>query len=261
MNYLKYSYFNFRTKGYAVSLIALLFVLTLLLNSCTKEPFCNCFKSAGSEVTEKRNLTEFTYLLVQKNVEVLLVQDSANYAKVTCGNHLVDGIVTEVKDGKLYITNSNRCNWGRSYKNQFVVEVHCKNLINIEYAAAGDLKMLNQFKLDSLYFESTDGSGSVLLNLDARCLYAVLNTAVADLAVTGTIKVNYFFANAQGFFDASELNADYVYMRSNTANYCKVNSKNQLDAEIEATGNIYYTGVPQILNLKQVGSGKLIKSQ
>lgn len=236
-------------------------VLITLINSCKKDSLCNCLRSAGDTVTEKRNLTSFTSLLVERNVAVDLIQDSICYAKITCGKHLMDGIVTEVKDGKLDVSNINRCNWSRSYKNEFVVEVHCKELINIEYAAAGNLTMLNQFNLDSLYIESTDGSGSVLLNINARVLYAVLNTAVADITINGNSKVNYFFANAQGFFDAGKLNADYVYMRSNTANYCKVNIKNQLDAEIEATGNIYYTGNPLILNLKQTGSGKLIKSQ
>jgi hypothetical protein len=238
----------------------LLIVCMLIFNSCKKDSFCNCLKSTGGTVTEVRYLTEFNKLEIKKNVKVFIVQDSVSIAKVTCGKHLMDGVSTEVIDGKLTITNKNRCNWSRSFQNEFIVELHCPNLVDIRYSTSGDLVMLNRFKVDSLFIESGLGSGSIVLDLDVRALYAVLNTSVADLTIKGKVDLSYLFANAQGFIDAREVENSYTYMRTNATNDCKVKVNDHLDAEIEAEGNIYYYGSPGTVNLKKTGTGNLIKA-
>ncbi|MEO8150636.1 MAG: DUF2807 domain-containing protein [Bacteroidia bacterium] len=230
-------------------------------SSCKKDSFCNCLKSTGSTATEKRDLATFNKIEIDKNIDVFLVQDSVSYAKVTCGKNLLDGVSTEVSEGRLTITNKNKCNWSRSFKNEFVVEVHCAELMEIIFSTSGDLTMLNQFKVDSLYMQSDIGSGSILMNLDSRIFYGVLNTGVADLTVKGKVGGNYLLANGQGFIDTSELENGYAYLRSNATNDCKVRVTGQLDVEIEAIGNIYYYGDPHVVNLiKHSGTGKLIKA-
>ena len=239
-------------------IVATLICITFI-SSCTKDPLCNCLKSTGSTVTETRSLAFFNQLEVGKNVELLIVQDSVYFAKVTCGKNLMDGIEITIVNNKLNITNNNRCNWTRSYANDFVVELHCPDLVDIRYSSSGNLTMLNHFKTDSLYLESGLGTGSVILDLDVRVLYAVLNTSVADLTIKGKVEVSYLFANAQGFIEAREVQNYYTYMRSNSTNDCRIKCSGHLDAEIEGQGDIYYYGNPPDVYLKKTGTGSLIK--
>ena len=160
----------------------------------------------------------------------------------------------------LTITNVNKTNWVRSYKNKFIAEVHCKQLLDVRYESSGNLTMQQPFLVDSFFIQSGDGTGSIVLDLQARVLFGVLNTSVADLTVKGKIAIQYLFANAQGFIDARDVENSYTYIRSNSTNDCKVRVKDVLDAEIEYQGNIYYYGNPTTVHLKRTGTGNLIKA-
>lgn len=237
---------------------AFLLLFILAFSNCKKES--NVFKSTGSITTETRSLPPFTKLTVYKNITTLIVQDTVDYVKITCGKNLLDGIIAEVEGEHLTITNVNKTNWVRSYKNQFIAEVHCKQLFDVRYESSGNLTVQQPFLVDSFFIQSGDGTGSIILDLQARVLFAVLNTSVADITVKGKINIQYLFNNAQGFIDARAVENSYTYMRSNSTNDCKVRVKDVLDAEIEYQGNIYYYGNPTTVNLKQTGTGKLIKA-
>jgi hypothetical protein len=237
---------------------SLLLLFILALNSCKKES--NVFKSTGPIASEIRSLNSFNRLTVLKNITTYIVQDTVNFVKITCGENLLDGISTNVEGEHLTITNLNKTNWVRSYKNKFIAEVHCKQLVDVRYESSGNLTIQDPLVVDSFFVQSGDGTGSMLLNLNARVLFAVLNTSVADLTVKGKIQINYLFNNAQGFMDTREVENSYTYMRSNSTNDCKVRVKDVLDAEIEYQGNIYYYGNPTKVNLKKTGTGNLIKA-
>ena len=247
-------------KGPGVRLTpAYLFLLFLLtFNSCKKES--NVFKSSGPVTSETRSLNSFDKLTVLKNITAYIIQDTANFVKITCGKNLLDGISTNVEGGHLTVTNLNKTNWVRSFKNKFIVEVHCRQLVDVRYESSGNLTVAEPLSADSFFIQSGDGTGSMFLNLNARVLYAVLNTSVADLTVKGKIQINYLFNNAQGFIDTRQVENSYTYMRSNSTNDCKVRVKDFLDAEIEYHGNIYYYGDPTTVNLKKTGTGNLIKA-
>lgn len=235
-----------------------LFII-LAFSNCKKES--NVFKSTGPTATETRNLNPFKKLTVLKNITTYIVQDTANFVKISCGKNLLDGISTTVEGEHLTITNLNKTNWVRSYKNKFIAEVHCKQLVDVRYESSGNLTIQEPLLADSFFVQSGDGTGSMSINLNARVLFAVLNTSVADLTVKGKIQINYLFNNAQGFIDTREVENSYTYMRSNSTNDCKVRVKDLLDAEIEYQGNIYYYGNPTTVNLKKTGTGNLIKAE
>ncbi|MBL7925858.1 MAG: DUF2807 domain-containing protein [Bacteroidia bacterium] len=236
----------------------ILSLMLLCFYSC-KDETCNCLKSTGSIGNTKVILDDFTKLTVDKNITTTIVTDTVCYAKVTAGKNLLDGIVFTQTQKSLSITNNNKCNWLRSYKNAFQVELHVKNLQEIQYASSGNLTLAAGFATDSLFIFSGTGAGSIIANVNVRVLNIVLNTGVADVTVAGNSTVNYFYSNGQGFIDTRNMKNHYTYIRSSGTNDCYVKTQNHLDAEIEAIGNIYYYGNPQTVNLKRNGTGNLIK--
>src|SRR5689334_18323193 len=97
-------------------------ILLLSLTTCQKEHLFDCFKSAGKSVTENRAATPFTNINLTNNVDLIINPDTTFYIKVTAGDNLIDGIITELQGTTLYIRNENRCNWMRSFKNTYTVE-------------------------------------------------------------------------------------------------------------------------------------------
>src|SRR5204862_3278522 len=89
----------------------LMSALALLNYSCKKENLFDCFKSTGDVMTERRSISAFTDVEINNNVNVIFVQDSLTYVEANAGENLLPLIVTEIRNGKLYIENHNTCNW------------------------------------------------------------------------------------------------------------------------------------------------------
>ena len=92
--------------------------LAFTLTTCKKEHMLDCFKSAGSTITENRTATPFINIELKDNVDLIINPNSTPYIKVTAGENLIDGIITELSGNTLYVRNENKCSWMRSFKNR-----------------------------------------------------------------------------------------------------------------------------------------------
>src|SRR6185436_10689371 len=129
-----------------------LFIILFLFmfSSCKKENMCDCFKSTGSTFTEKRVLGDFDQLEVNDNIDVVLVEDTLNYAEVEAGKNLIDLIDTKIDNNQLNIANRNTCNWVRSYKKEITVTVHFKQLKQIVHYGSKEIVSSNIIHADVL---------------------------------------------------------------------------------------------------------------
>ncbi len=84
-------------------LIALVFIV-LALNSCDHQQNI-AMSGNGIPQTETRQITNFTNLEVSGAFKVNIVSHKTESLKVTADSNLLNEIVTEVKDGTLYIHN------------------------------------------------------------------------------------------------------------------------------------------------------------
>jgi hypothetical protein len=238
-----------------------IFYLMFFIAYGCNDDSCNCLKSTGSTTTQTISIADFNTLYVTDNITTTIISDTVCFAKVTAGKNLIDGIAFNQTSNKLTISNNNKCNWLRSYKNMFKVELHVKALQEIQYASSGNLTLASGFVADSIFIFSGTGAGSIIGNVNARVINAVLNTGVADLTLSGNSVVNYFYCNGQGFIDTRNMNNYYTYIRSSATNDCYISVNSHLDAEIEAIGNIFYYGNPQTVNVKRTGTGNLIHAK
>lgn len=244
-----------RIKQITISVISL---LLFACSGCEKDSFCNCLKGTGDVITEKRNIEPFRDIETYKNIKVFIVQDSVYYLKVSAGKNLIDGISATVSNNVLLIENKNRCNWLRSFKNNFVVEVHTPVLNHIINNSSDDIIMLNKFKTDSLSIDCHDGSGTIEINVEAPVMWTNLHTGISDVKGKGTVGVNYVYAAGQGSIDYSGIETGYTFITNKGTNDCYINVQKELNAEIFYVGYIYYKGNPYKVNSVISGTGKLI---
>ena len=241
-------------KHFSMYIIA----VVLLLQGCEKDDFCNCFESTGGTDSEIRTLADFSTLDMNDNVDIILTPDSVNYVEVTCGKNLVDGITTEVVDGRLMIGNINRCNWLRDFKNQFTANIHFKNIRQINYNGSGDLSCTDTLRQEYIQVESRNGSGELKFLLNCNEVLLKLHTGPGDISAYGKAGVLYLYTAGNGYMKTAQLESQFVYMTTNSTGDCEVNPVNELDVEIGYNGDVFYKGNPPVIRKKGTGSGQLI---
>ena len=90
-------------------------VLLLILTGCQQDEGV-CIKSTGKVITREQLTLPFHYIEVYDNINLILTQDtSLSSIKVEAGENLIDGISTEIDNGRLILRNQNNCNWLRSF--------------------------------------------------------------------------------------------------------------------------------------------------
>lgn len=236
-------------------------LLSILLSwtSCSKDHLFDFTKSSGPVVTVTRHCGPFDRLELDDNVDVLLQTDTTFYLKVTAGQNLVEGILTTVDGNTLRISNENRGNWVRSFKNRYTVEVGMARPSSITYFGSGTVRCLDTIRTDEFTFDCRNGSGSIQLLLDCQVSHLNLHTGRCDLTAKGKSGVTYLFQNDTGFLFADELVSGFCYARNSGTGDIRLNVEKELGVELFYYGNVYYRGNPYRIDRNITGSGRLIK--
>lgn len=235
-------------------------LLSMMLGwSCSKDHLFDFTKSTGPVVTVSRSCTPFERLQLDDNVDILLHTDTTPFLKVTAGQHLVEGIVTEVNGNTLYIRNENRSNWVRSFKNTYTVEIGMAQPTFIGYSGSGTVTCLDTIRAGDFSFDCRNGSGSIRLLLDCTVAHLNIHTGRCDITAKGRSGVTYLFQNDTGFIFADELLSGYCYVRNSGTGDIKLMVEKELGVDIFYYGNVFYSGNPYRIDRNITGSGKLIK--
>ena len=239
-------------------LVLIFITLSVIIQGCGKDSFCNCFENTGSVGSETRLLNGFTKIEMENNVDIILKHGNQHQAIITCGKNLIDGIVTEVKDDVLYIRNKNKCNWIRDFKNKFTVEITYNQLEYIVTRGAGHVTCADTLKSPRFQVDSWNGTGVLDFIIDCNEVYFKLHTGPADIFASGKADIMYLYTAGNGFIKTAAVESDFTYVTTKSTGDCEVSAAKVLDVIIEYHGDIYYKGEPDIINTEITGSGKLI---
>jgi len=234
----------------------ILIITSCVSTSCKKENLCDCLKSTGAIITERRLLGDFTEVNVNKNVSVILYQDTADYADVEAGENLISLVKTDVSGGVLNITNENTCNWVRSYKKEINVSLHVKNLVYVRNYGSKDITCAKTI-ISPFIDAETYGSGDIHLSIQSTTSYTGLFANAGDIYMDGTVVKSYVFAQSFGFVYEQNLQNDSCQVDQRGTGDLYVSGKDWLRVSIMKEGNVYYTGNP-VISSSFYGSGKLI---
>lgn len=236
----------------------LLLTSSILLSSCQKDHAFDCFKGTGDEVTEERTIAGFNRIYANNNVDVIIHPGNDYKIKVTAGKKLLDGITTTVKNNTLEIKNENKCNWVRSFKNKFSVEVWLPELQELNAYGSGAVTLKDTVHFDGFTFNNWNASGSVLLLFNNGNIHINIHVGPADITMKGSTGINYFYHNGNGPVHAEELHTDITYTENKGTNDSYVFAEELLWVKLSYIGNIYYKGNPDSVKITGDGSGKLI---
>jgi hypothetical protein len=217
-------------------------------------------KSAGTEDTLEIPLDSFNRLYLHSHIVYSLIQDSLNKVVITGGSNLLPHIRSTVTDGQLEISNENKCNFLRSYKKKVTVEIHFSSLINIHFEGSEPMTNRGTLKFDWLTFLIRDGAGPVNLNFDAQHVYANISHGWGDFTFSGNVQYANLNIRSNGYCDLLGMNIqDSVTVISNTQGDVKVKAQGiKLKVQTLSDGDVYYKGIPSLIEFDQFSNGQLI---
>jgi hypothetical protein len=226
--------------------------------------FSGCSKSGGSLtntgtiIQEERRLGNFDSINVQNYVNLLLTQDSVNKVVVEAGENVISGITTEVINNQLFVNNTLKFNWLRSYTKPINVYISVKNLQKIYYNASGNITCTDTLRSSGLIIDIWGGCGSINLNLNIGTGFFLMHLGTVDVTLRGKCAVCSIYQGDYGILKCGELRSGYNYVTNKGSNDCYVNAWQYLNAIVGSIGNIYYTGNPDTVKAQITGTGQLI---
>jgi len=241
--------------------IILIFIGILLL-SCDNAN--DCFQKTGAIVTQEIEVSNFTIIKVNRDVELILKEGAIQKVVIETGDNLLNDVSAVVNGNQLVLTDNNTCNYVRDY-NVTKVYVTSPNITEIisstQFTISSD-GVLNYIDIDVLSEDYHDSSviavGTINLELNSQSIRVVGNnlTTFNISGVTDNLNVN--FAAGDGVFNGASLIANEVNVFHRGTNNIIVNPQNVLEGLLVSTGDLIAVNQPPVVDVEVLYTGSLI---
>lgn len=237
--------------------LLLIIFLSITLSAC--KDACDCFKGTGDVMTEIRSTGNIKSVDLGNNVDLVVHYDSIPRIRVTAGSHLLSKITTENENGVLKIRNTNKCNWVRNFDPVLIVDIWVPTLSGIYVEnASGDIAFSDTLTVSDFRLDSYSSTGNYQLKLKEGIATLAIHNGPADLKAEGNVGTLYLYGVGYGKIDCLQLKTENAYINNKGTNGFYVNPISILEATINGSGNVYYTGSPATIKKTETASGKLI---
>lgn len=214
---------------------------------------CDCIKGEGHIIEESRNLGNFTSIDLNISAQVIITKDTACSFTIKAQENLLSYIKTNVSGGELEVDFKSGCY--RTTEPIFI-NVSMKEITSLEVDGSGSFYSKDRFDVEKIDLE-IDGSGEIDMQLFADKINAEISGS-GDIKLKGTAKKFKVDINGSGDVDAEDLMAYKAYVYVSGSGNCNVFVHELLDVSISGSGDVYYSGSPEIKTHIN-GSGSLDK--
>ncbi|MDI1235421.1 MAG: DUF2807 domain-containing protein [bacterium] len=233
-------------------------IVFVLLIGCKRAD--DIVTSYGKDTEQTRQVGNFRAISAGEKFDIFLIQDSAlaGTVKMTAGEHVIDGYVSEVRNGVLVLENINKYNWVRKLRVRQKAIIYFKNLDSLsirgsaKFTSKDPIIQQNEFKIIH------NGLENVELTIYTNDIN-VRGENTGGIILHG--KCNIYRGNADdiSFVDNRDLITDDTYFNSFSQEDSYVNAKNILGLKVFGNGNIYYISTPSNKSLfERYGKGDII---
>lgn len=224
--------------------------------SCGKDS--SCLKSTGKKSVDFRQITpEIEHIILKNDIDLVITQDSVASVRIEGGENVLPFIRIRQKGNTLEIKDDNKCNFLRSYKKEITVFLSLPNLRSIDYTGHGNITSANLLKVDSLTFETRNGTGSINLMIEAKKIDFLQHTGPSDITLLGKADDIFLYSGAGGWYFCKNLVGKKVHLNHNGTGDMIITATETLLVELTSIGNIDYYGNPIVTISTNSGRGKL----
>jgi len=233
-------------------------VVVIILQGCNKEG-AGCFDKAGEIKTATIEVTAFTSIDVNSNIDVQLLTSGGDRIEVTTGKNLIAGISLRVEEGVLLINNVNSCFWSNGYTRPLVT-IRNPNLTKLIQHGYGNIFTTDTLVVDNLTVQVEDASGGFDLTLRTNSVKVVSNS-LGPITLRGTTQsLNAGHHLSDGILYAKELLVQDCKIIHNGSNRMELNVINTLSGAINSIGNVYLYGQkPALIDVELTNEGLIFE--
>ena len=243
----------------------LLYIFVLVcLCSCDSEDANDCFQKTGNIVQQEVSVDAFEKILVNRNVELILKEDSEFHVLIETGENLLNDVEVVVIDNQLRLTDNNTCNIVRDY-NPTKIYVSAPNITEIRSSTQFDISSDGVLTYNNLKIISEDSNytgaftiGDFRLQINSNNLSAIANNLSSFYISGETNKLYIGFFSGTGRFEGENLIAQEVSVFHRGSNDMIVNPQVSLTGELRGTGDLISKNNPTTVEVEQFYTGALI---
>ncbi len=229
--------------------IILLSIASLVIQSCMPE----CIDGNGQYATEQRLVTPFYGVENATSFDVEVVADTFYSVEVTADDNILPLINTYVRGGNLMIDSDySLCfNSGSVF-----IEIHMPSIDNIVLDGSGNMDVSN-FDCSDLYIENS-GSGNIdLIDIYSTATVEIENNGSGNISIMGKAITGDYDLNGSGSIYADDLLVNECYADNSGSGDIHCFAYDLLDATINGSGDIIYSGSPDVIHQDDNGSGDI----
>lgn len=224
-------------------------VCSLSLTSCQK------IINIGPEVTEERDLKDFTDVETKGSFNVLITQGNEYSVVLKGGKNILGVIETTVKSKQLLIKVKS----GRSIPSsaEITVYITMPEVHDLEVSGSGDIELENDLITTDINLK-VSGSGNIRVPyLEATNLDAKISGSGRIEVEGGKVHRENLNIKGSGDIDAYDLMANKAKVKITGSGNVYVYVVEHLDVEITGSGDVHYRGDPTV-ETRVSGSGRVI---
>jgi hypothetical protein len=225
-----------------ILLLSLLVVslTTLIINQLTASNKSVCLKGNGNVTSIDRNISGFSKIDVKGAFEVIIVKSNEYNVKIEADENLLENIKTEVKDGKLYISNTKSiC----GYK-EMKLMVYMPILNSISSSGASVIKSNDNFETEKFEIKSS-GASEISAQINTKLLISKYSGA-SSIKLNGRADTHALETTGASSLKATELEVNKYAIDCSGASDCKIYVKDELSVTSSGASDIKYIGDPKI---------------
>jgi len=182
------------------------------------------------------NTQPYSKIVVGKQINIELKQDSTSYIEVLTKDFDVSKLNYSVKDNTLHIDV-------KGFKNNFVdIELASPLFKQIKASGACDITGIGEINGESLYLDLS-GAASANLNLKYNKLI-IKQSGAADSKIIGEVDSLYLNLSGASSFDGFEIKNAYASVQASGASDVKINPDSTLAADISGASSLKYKKEP-----------------
>jgi Putative auto-transporter adhesin, head GIN domain len=215
------------------------------------------FTKTASEI-EDRHLSGFNAINVAGPFDVDIVQGAAESVKVEAPSDAMPHILTEVNNGVLKIyAKQDTWNWSHlfGFHKKIMVHVVIKDVNAISISGSGDVNFKEGVTANSLKLRIS-GSGDMNGKVTAKSLESSISGS-GDMTVWGSANSSVVSLVGSGDFTGRSLVTASTSIRVSGSGDANINASDRIDAAVNGSGDIRYTGAAKTVNAQKSGSGDI----
>lgn len=226
--------------------------IVVLLSSMMIFSSCSMITGSGRIVSDQRNLESFTEIESAGSLQIEVTQGSSQKVEVEADDNVIAHIETKVKSGRLFVGLENG-----SYTNiNVTIHVTMPVVEKLIVSGSGDIKTEGTLVNNESISLITRGSGSITAHVESPVVNAEIQGS-GGLTATGRTK-NFNLKNSgSGSAKCSKLLSENTKVENDGSGSSHVFASVSLDAELDGSGDVAYSGSPVTKHVNDDGSGSV----